>query len=93
MPDVPTLSETLPGYEASAWIGVGAPANTPADIIATLNNEINAGLLDPQIMAKVANLSAVVLAGSSADFGKLIAADVAKWTRVIRAADIKPEQS
>jgi len=93
LPDVPTLSETLPGYEASAWIGVGAPANTPADIIATLNNEINAGLLDPQIMAKVANLSAVVLAGSSADFGKLIAADVAKWTRVIRAADIKPEQS
>ena len=93
LPDVPTLSETLPGYEASAWIGVGAPANTPTEIIALLNKEINAGLLDPQIRAKVANLSAVALAGSPADFGKLIAEDVAKWTRVIRAADIKPEQS
>ena len=93
LPDVPVLSETLPGYEASAWIGVGAPANTPTEIIALLNKEINAGLLDPQIRAKVANLSAVVLAGSPADFGKLIAEDIAKWTRVIRTADIKPEQS
>jgi tripartite-type tricarboxylate transporter receptor subunit TctC len=92
LPDVPALSETLPGYAASAWIGIGAPANTPTDIIATLNKEINAGLLDPQIKAKVANLSAVVLAGSPADFGKLIADDVAKWTNVIRTADIKPEQ-
>ncbi len=93
LPDVPALRETLPGYVASSWIGVGAPADTPADIIALLNNEINAGLLDPQIRAKVANLSAVVLAGSPADFGKLIAEDVAKWSRVVRAADIKPEQS
>ncbi len=92
LPGVPALSETLPGYTASAWIGIGAPANTPTDIIATLNKEINAGLLDPQIKAKVANLSAVVLAGSPADFGKLIADDVAKWTNVIRTADIKPEQ-
>jgi len=92
LPDVPALSETLPGYAASAWIGIGAPANTPTDIIATLNKEINAGLLDPQIKAKVANLSAVVLAGSPADFGKLIADDVAKWTNVIQTADIKPEQ-
>jgi tripartite-type tricarboxylate transporter receptor subunit TctC len=93
LPDTPTLSETLPGYEASSWIGVGAPADTPTDIIATLNKEINAGLADPQIRARVAKLSAVVLAGSPADFGKLIAKDVAKWTSVIRAADIKPEQS
>ena len=93
LPDVPALSETLPGYVATSWIGVGAPADTPADIIALLNNEINAGLLDPQIKAKLANLSAVALAGSPADFGKLIADDVAKWTRVVRVADIKPEQS
>ena len=93
LPDVPALSETLPGYAATSWIGVGAPADTPADIIALLNNEINAGLLDPQIKAKLANLSAVALAGSPAGFGKLIADDVAKWTRVVRVADIKPEQS
>jgi len=93
LPDVPALSETLPGYEASSWIGVGAPANTPTDIIGALNTEINAALADPQIGAKIANLSAVTLAGSPADFGKLIAEDVAKWTKVIRAADIKPEQS
>ncbi|MGO8924409.1 MAG: tripartite tricarboxylate transporter substrate binding protein [Xanthobacteraceae bacterium] len=91
--DVSVLSENLPGYEASAWIGVGAPANTPTDIIALLNKEINAGLLDPQIRAKLANLSAVVVAGSPADFGTLIAEDVAQWTKVVRAADIKPEQS
>ena len=93
LPDVPAVKETLPGYEASAWIGIGAPANTPADVIATLNEEINAGLADPQIRAHAGNLSAIVLQGSPADFGKLIAEDVVKWTRVIRTADIKPEQS
>jgi len=93
LPDVPALRETLSGYEASSWIGVGAPATTPADIIAALNKEINAALADPQIRARVANLSAVVLAGSPADFGRLIADDVAKWTKVIRAADIRPEQT
>ncbi|MFZ0423117.1 MAG: tripartite tricarboxylate transporter substrate binding protein [Xanthobacteraceae bacterium] len=93
LPDVPAVKETLPGYEASAWIGIGAPANTPADVIATLNDAINAGLNDPQIRARAGNLSAIVLQGSPADFGKLIADDVVKWTRVIRTADIKPEQS
>jgi len=93
LPDVPAVKETLPGYEASAWIGVGAPAGTPADVIATLNDQINAGLADPQIRARVGNLSAVVLAGSPADFTRLIADDVAKWTRVIRTADIKPDLS
>jgi tripartite-type tricarboxylate transporter receptor subunit TctC len=93
LPDVPAVKETLPGYEASAWIGIGAPANTPADVIATLNDAINAGLNDPQIRARANNLSAIVLQGSPADFGKLIADDVVKWTRVIRTADIKPEQS
>jgi len=93
LPQVPTLSETLPGYQASAWIGLGAPANTPADIIGRLNAEINAALADPDISAKAANLSAVVLPGTPADFGKLIAEDVAKWTKVIRVAKIRPEQS
>jgi tripartite-type tricarboxylate transporter receptor subunit TctC len=87
------VKETLPGYEASAWIGIGAPANTPADVIATLNAQINAGLADPEIRARVGNLSAIVLPGSPADFGRLIADDIVKWTRVIRTADIKPEQS
>ena len=92
LPDVPTLAETLPGYEASAWIGIGAPATTPTDIIDMLNNEINAGLLDPEIKARVAGLSAIEIGGSPADFRKLIAEDVAKWANVIRAANIKPQQ-
>ncbi|HEX4411579.1 MAG TPA: tripartite tricarboxylate transporter substrate binding protein [Xanthobacteraceae bacterium] len=92
LPDVPALKETLPGYEASAWIGLGVPANTPNEVTAVLNKTVNEGLADPQIKARVANLSAVTLSGSPADFGRLIAEDVAKWTRVIRAADIKPEQ-
>ncbi len=92
LPDTPTLAETLPGYEASAWIGMSAPANTPIDIINTLNKEINAGLLDPEIKARVAALSAIEIAGSPADFGKLIAGDVEKWANVIRAANIKPQQ-
>ena len=93
LPDVPALKETLPGYEASAWIGLGAPAGTPADVIAALNKEVNAGLNDPQIRGRVTSLSAVTLTGSPADFGQLIADDVAKWARVIRAADIKPDQT
>jgi len=92
LPDIPTLAETLPGYEASAWIGIGAPANTPTDTIDALNKEINAGLLDPRIKARVASLSAIEIGGSPADFGKLIAEDVAKWANVIRAANIKPQQ-
>ena len=89
LPDTPTLDETLPGYEASSWIGVGAPANTPIDIIDKLNKEINAGLMDPKIRAQLVNLSAIVSSGSPTDFGKLIAEDVEKWGKVIRAANIK----
>jgi tripartite-type tricarboxylate transporter receptor subunit TctC len=88
LPDVPTLAETLPGYEASSWIGLGAPAKTHKDIIQTLNNQINAALKDPEILAKVVKLSAVALPGSSDDFTKLIAVDVEKWGKVIRAAKI-----
>jgi tripartite-type tricarboxylate transporter receptor subunit TctC len=91
LPDVPTLAEFLPGYEASSWIGVGAPKSTPTDIIATLNKEINAALSDPKIRARLADLSATVIVGSPADFGKIIAEDIEKWGNVIRIAKIKPE--
>jgi tripartite-type tricarboxylate transporter receptor subunit TctC len=89
LPNVPTLAETLPGYEASSWIGVGAPAKTPTDIIDKLNKEINAALMDAQIQSKIAKMSAVVLPGSAADFGKLISIDVEKWAKVIHTANIK----
>jgi len=89
LPNVPTLAETLPGYEASSWIGVGAPAKTPADIIDKLNKEINAAFMDKQIQSKIAKMSAEALPGSAADFGKLIAVDVEKWAKVIGAANIK----
>ena len=73
LPDIPTVGEFVPGYEASTWFGVGAPKNTPAEIIDKLNKEINAGLADPKIKARLADLGGTVLGGSPADFGKLIA--------------------
>jgi tripartite-type tricarboxylate transporter receptor subunit TctC len=91
LPDIPTLDEALPGFEASAWIGVGAPKETPAEVIGILNKEINAGLADPKIKARIAELSGMAFAGSPADFGKLIAEQTEKWGKVIRAANIKPE--
>jgi len=91
LPDLPTVSEFLPGYEASAWSGVGAPKNTPAKIIDTLNKEINAALADPNMKARISDLGGTVLTGSPADFGKLIAAEIEKWGKVIRAANIKAE--
>jgi len=81
----------VPGYEASFWFGVGAPKATPAEIVDKLNKEINAALADPNMKARLAELGGMVLAGSPADFGKLIAADTEKWGKVIRAANIKPE--
>jgi tripartite-type tricarboxylate transporter receptor subunit TctC len=90
-PDIPTLSEFVPGYEFSNWQGVGAPKNTPADIIAKLSKEINGGLVDPKMKARLANLGATPFPGSPADFGTLIAEETEKWGKVIRAADIKPE--
>jgi tripartite-type tricarboxylate transporter receptor subunit TctC len=89
LPDIPTLSDFVPGYEASAWYGVGAPKNTPTEIIDKLNREINAALADPIIKARFADLGATVLPGSPADFGKLIADETEKWGKVIRAANIK----
>jgi tripartite-type tricarboxylate transporter receptor subunit TctC len=90
LPDLPTLSEFVPGVEASQWYGVVAPKGTPAAIVATLNSQINAGLADPVLKARFAKLGGMVLPGSPADFGKLVAAETEKWGEVIRAAGIKP---
>ena len=91
LPDVPTVAEFVPGYEASYWTGLAAPAGTSADIVEKLNHEINAALADPKIKARIIDLGGTVLAGSAADFGKLIAADTEKWAKVIASAGIKPE--
>jgi tripartite-type tricarboxylate transporter receptor subunit TctC len=90
-PDIPTVAEFVPGYEASSWYGVGAPKATPAEIIGKLNKEINAGLADPKIEARLANLGGDVLALSPADFGKLIADETEKWGKLIRTLNIKAE--
>jgi tripartite-type tricarboxylate transporter receptor subunit TctC len=91
LPDIPTMSEFLPGYEASQWYGVGVPKNTPAEIVDKLNNEINAALVDPTMRARLADLGGTPLPGSPAQFGKLIAEETEKWGKVIRAANIKPQ--
>jgi tripartite-type tricarboxylate transporter receptor subunit TctC len=89
LPDLPSISEFVPGYETSSWFGIGAPAGTPADIIETLNRETNAGLADPAIKARLADMGCMVLTGSAADFGKLIVDETEKWGKVIRDAGIK----
>jgi tripartite-type tricarboxylate transporter receptor subunit TctC len=91
LPDVPPLADFVPGYEASAWGGIGAPSNTPVEIIDKLNREINAGLADAKLKAQLADLGATVLAGSPADFGKFIAAETEKWGKVIKFAGLKAE--
>jgi tripartite-type tricarboxylate transporter receptor subunit TctC len=91
LPDIPTMSEFLPGYEASQWYGVGVPKNTPAEIVDKLNKEINAALVDPTMRARLADLGGTPLPGSPAQFGKLIAEETEKWGKVIRAANIKPQ--
>jgi tripartite-type tricarboxylate transporter receptor subunit TctC len=91
LPDLPTVGDFLPGYEASDWYGICAPHGTPAEIVGKLNAEINAGLADPKLKARLADLGASVLLGSSADFGKLIADETEKWGKVVRAAHMKPE--
>jgi tripartite-type tricarboxylate transporter receptor subunit TctC len=89
LPDVPVLSDTLPDYEASAWFGIGAPKSTPAELIERLNKEVNISIADPKLKARLANLGGTVLAGSPADFGKLISDEANKWGKVIVAANIK----
>jgi tripartite-type tricarboxylate transporter receptor subunit TctC len=91
LPDIPTLDEILPSFEASAWQGIGAPRDTPNEIIDKLNETINAGLAEPRIKAQLADLGATVLALSPAAFGELIVDETDKWGEVIRAANIKPE--
>jgi tripartite-type tricarboxylate transporter receptor subunit TctC len=91
LPDIPTVGEFVPGYEASSVFGLGAPAATPADIVDRLNREVNAGLADAKLKARLTELGGTVLPGSPADFGKLMAEETEKWAGVIRAANIKPE--
>jgi tripartite-type tricarboxylate transporter receptor subunit TctC len=91
LPDLPPVAEFVPGYEASSWFGICAPRNTPAEIIDKLNREINAGLADHGIKARLVDLGGTALAGSPADFGNYIAKETEKWGKVIRAANIKPQ--
>jgi tripartite-type tricarboxylate transporter receptor subunit TctC len=91
LPDLPTVGDFLPGFEASTWFGVGAPKNTPAEVVDKLNKEINAVLADPKLKARLAGLGGTVLSGSPADFGKLIADETEKWGKVVKFAGIKVE--
>jgi tripartite-type tricarboxylate transporter receptor subunit TctC len=90
LPDIPTVGEFVPGYESIGWTGIGAPRETPIEIIEKLNGEINAGFADATIKARLADLGATPLAGSASDFAKLIATETEKWAKVIRVANIKP---
>jgi tripartite-type tricarboxylate transporter receptor subunit TctC len=91
LPDIPTVGEFVPGYEASAWFGIGVPKNTPAEIVDKLNKEINAGVADPNMKARLADLGGTVLAGWPADFGKLIAEETEKWGKVVKFSGAKAD--
>jgi tripartite-type tricarboxylate transporter receptor subunit TctC len=91
LPDIPSLSDFLPGYEAEGWLGMGAPTGTPADVIATLNKQVNAALADSTIKEHLTAIGVVVRGGSPADFGNFIASETAKWSKVIKDAGIKPD--
>jgi tripartite-type tricarboxylate transporter receptor subunit TctC len=91
LPDVPTLGEFLPGYEVNAWIGIGAPKNTPVEIIDKLNKEINAGLVVPNIAAQVAGLASTPFIASPAEFDRLVVEQTAMWAKVVKSAGIKAE--
>jgi tripartite-type tricarboxylate transporter receptor subunit TctC len=91
LPDIPTVAEFLPGYEASTWYGVGAPRGTPAEIVDKLNREFNAGLADPKIKQRLTDLGGVPMPMTPVDFGKFIAKETKKWANVIKFAGIKPE--
>jgi tripartite-type tricarboxylate transporter receptor subunit TctC len=91
LPDLPTVGDFVPGYEATSWFGIGAPKDTPPEIIATLNKEINAAIADPKIKARLIDLGGKVLPGSPADFGKLIADETEKWAKVVKFSGAKPD--
>jgi tripartite-type tricarboxylate transporter receptor subunit TctC len=91
LPDIPTVGDFLPGYEASSWWGVGVPRNTPVEIVGRLNNEINTGLADPKMRARLAELGGGIFASSPAEFGALIASETEKWAKVVKLAGIKPD--
>ena len=91
LPDLPTVAETLPGYQAASFYGIGAPRNTPAEIVEVLNKAVNAGLGDPKLNARLADLGYVPLPGEPATFGELIADETEKWGKVIRFAGIKSQ--
>jgi tripartite-type tricarboxylate transporter receptor subunit TctC len=91
LPEVPAVHDFLPNFEASGWFGVGAPKNTPAEIVERLNREINAGIADPKMKARFAELGSLAFVGSPSDFGKFIADETQKWAKVVKFAGIKPE--
>jgi tripartite-type tricarboxylate transporter receptor subunit TctC len=91
LPDVPTIGESVPGYEASVWYGMAAPKSTPPDVIETLNHAVNAVLVDPKLQARLTELGGEPMPMTPTGFGKLVAEETKKWARVIRAANIKPE--
>jgi tripartite-type tricarboxylate transporter receptor subunit TctC len=91
LPDPPAIAEFVPGYEASAWFGAGAPRNTPVEIVNKLNEEINACLADPKLQARIADLGGIAITGSPADFARLIAEETEKWAKVVKFSGAKPE--
>jgi tripartite-type tricarboxylate transporter receptor subunit TctC len=91
LPDIPTVSTIVPGFEASQWIGIGAPAKTPATIIERLNGEANASLADPRMKARLIELGGTAFTGRPSEFGAFVAAETAKWGKVVKFANLKPE--
>jgi tripartite-type tricarboxylate transporter receptor subunit TctC len=91
LPDIPTVSDFVPGFETSAWAGIGAPDGTPTEVVELLNEEVNAGLADPKIMARIADMGGAVLVSSPSEFRKLIAIETEKWTKVVKFSGARPE--